>query len=219
MIVGGDLAPGTRLVNRTLAASLGLSMTPLREAINRLASEGLVTNVPGAGASVRRLDRQELAELYELRLMFEPDAAALAAERALPSDVEELESVCRGWEDIVSRNAAAPLLSAQEFSRWLEGELRFHRILVRSTRNRWLEKWVDQMQLATRVFNAHRGHEDLLSPADARRTIRDKRALVRSIRQRQPEAARRLVRDLILRGQERVLVHYDRENAVERKTK
>jgi DNA-binding FadR family transcriptional regulator len=60
-VFAGALAPGDRLVNRTLAKQLGTSFIPVREAISRLASEGLVQQVAGAGAFVRTFDRQEIS--------------------------------------------------------------------------------------------------------------------------------------------------------------
>ena len=62
-VAAGDWPPGMRLVNRKLGVELGVSMVPVREALNRLASEGLVEHVPGAGAFVRRLDRKRVRSL------------------------------------------------------------------------------------------------------------------------------------------------------------
>ena len=78
-VFSGELGPGDRLVNRALAKQLGTSFIPVREAISRLASEGLVKQVAGAGAFVRSFDRQEISEIYDVRELFEPFAAAQAA--------------------------------------------------------------------------------------------------------------------------------------------
>ena len=66
-LASGEFPPGKQLVNRTLAEEIGVSVIPVREAINRLSSEGLVDHVPGAGAYVRKANRQDLNNLYVLR--------------------------------------------------------------------------------------------------------------------------------------------------------
>ena len=73
-----EFAPGKPLVNRTLADEIGVSVMPVREAINRLTSEGLVEHVPGAGAFVRKVDREQLNHLHVLRDALEGCAAGEA---------------------------------------------------------------------------------------------------------------------------------------------
>jgi DNA-binding GntR family transcriptional regulator len=77
----GTFAPGQRLVEADLTASLGVSRGPLREAIGRLAAEGLVTIEPHRSAVVRKLSRDEVADLFEVRELLEGEAARLAAQR------------------------------------------------------------------------------------------------------------------------------------------
>jgi DNA-binding GntR family transcriptional regulator len=77
----GVYAPGQRLIEADLTAMLGVSRGPLREALGRLASEGLLAIEPHRGAVVRRLSRSEVAELFEVRELLEGEAARLAAER------------------------------------------------------------------------------------------------------------------------------------------
>src|SRR5271169_1260355 len=80
-LLSGDLAPGASLSPALLAKEIGISHTPVREAISQLESEGLVERLPRLGARVRLIDRRELEELFELRETLEADAAAWAAER------------------------------------------------------------------------------------------------------------------------------------------
>jgi DNA-binding GntR family transcriptional regulator len=79
-LAGGDLPLGQRLVNRVLADEIGGSVIPVREAIHRLASEGLVEHVPGSGAFVRKTDPHDLDNLYVLRDALESCAAGVAAQ-------------------------------------------------------------------------------------------------------------------------------------------
>ena len=87
-LVAGGLAPGQRLVNRSLADEFEVSVIPLREAINRLASEGLVNQIPGTGAFVHSPDGRELQEL----LIFRESIESAAAEAARHISDRELDA-------------------------------------------------------------------------------------------------------------------------------
>jgi DNA-binding GntR family transcriptional regulator len=93
MIMSGELAPGERLNELVLAARLGVSRGPLREALRGLQQEGLVSGDAGQrGMSVRRLDATELAELYDARALLQGFICALAAKRAKPEQVGKLQA-------------------------------------------------------------------------------------------------------------------------------
>lgn len=92
MILAGDLLPGERLNEVELAEALGISRAPLREAIQRLRSEGLLTGVSGRGAYVRLLTVTDLQELFDLRIVLEIHALRLVAAHADTSALLELKS-------------------------------------------------------------------------------------------------------------------------------
>ena len=95
-IVAGELPPGARLRQEALAEELGVSRTPLREALARLVSEGLVEFVPNRGATVARRDFSDMEEAWRARLVIEPGAARMAAERRDPVALERMrETVSR----------------------------------------------------------------------------------------------------------------------------
>ena len=137
----GEIPPGTRLVNRTLAEDIGMSFTPVREAINRLASDGLVEYTHGAGAFVRKLSRQELAQLYDVRALFEPFAATEAAHHITPNELAEMESLMARWEELATSIAARlkPPTPTQMHA-WLDFDERFHERIVSACRNPWVAK-------------------------------------------------------------------------------
>ena len=91
-IVAGDLPPGTRLRQEALAEELGVSRTPLREALVRLASEGLVAFMPNRGATVALRDFTDMQQAWRARLVIEPGAARLAAELRAADSVERERS-------------------------------------------------------------------------------------------------------------------------------
>ncbi|MGH3386215.1 MAG: GntR family transcriptional regulator [Nocardioidaceae bacterium] len=98
-ILRGAVVPGTRLTQGQLAAQLELSTTPVREALRRLASEGLVRIDAHRGAIVRGLDKSELSEIYEVRLLLEPLAIRKAAERVTDAELVRAEELWEQMED------------------------------------------------------------------------------------------------------------------------
>lgn len=92
-IINGDIAPGTRLVETTLAKEYDLSRGTIRTALHRLGNEGLVTQVPYAGWSVTELNEQDIWELYTLRATLEGMASKLAAQQITEEGSKQLTSV------------------------------------------------------------------------------------------------------------------------------
>jgi len=92
MAIDYEFKPGERLNEGELARSLGVSRTPLREALNRLNTEGLLRFVPGKGFYCRDLDVHEIFSLYEVRKAIEVAAIRLAIHRAKDEDIDELLS-------------------------------------------------------------------------------------------------------------------------------
>jgi DNA-binding GntR family transcriptional regulator len=100
LILQGDLAPGARLGEVELAARLGVSRTPVREALSRLAAEGLVEVAPNRGARVATWTVAELEGVFDLRSVLEPQLTAHAVPRARPADVEELDALARRMHEV-----------------------------------------------------------------------------------------------------------------------
>ncbi|MFN3292678.1 MAG: GntR family transcriptional regulator [Gemmobacter sp.] len=124
----GALLPGARLRETDLAARLGASRTPVREAIRQLEADGLVTHLPRQGATLRRMDPPEVIELYEMRSVLEGTAARLAARAVTAVELAELGAL----NDALA--AAPPGQPAQDLNR------QFHRALLDAARNRFLVK-------------------------------------------------------------------------------
>lgn len=103
-ILEGDLKAGQRLMEVQLAEQLGVSRTPIREAIRKLELEGLVVMIPRKGAYVANMSFKDLIDVLEIRATLEGLAASLAAERRNDEDVIKLEKVAKEFEEGV-RNA------------------------------------------------------------------------------------------------------------------
>jgi DNA-binding GntR family transcriptional regulator len=98
-ILTGQMAPGTPVRQDTIALELGVSKIPLREALNRLEQDGLLSSYPNRGYMVRPLSTEEAAEVFQLRLKLEPGAAAEACLKAGPKEHKAAEEALRALED------------------------------------------------------------------------------------------------------------------------
>ncbi|QZY30450.1 GntR family transcriptional regulator [Nocardioides coralli] len=106
-IIGGQLAPGSRLSVPVLAQQLEVSRSPVREAVQRLVQEGLATEEPRRGAGVAVLDPDELVPLYEIREVLEGLAARLAAQHATDEELDRLASAHRAHAEALERGEAS----------------------------------------------------------------------------------------------------------------
>ncbi|HST99830.1 MAG TPA: GntR family transcriptional regulator [Geodermatophilus sp.] len=100
LIMGGELAPGARLGEVEIADRLGVSRTPVREALSRLAAEGLVEIAPNRGARVVTWTVAELEGVFDLRAVLEPQLTAHAVPNAAPADVDELDALARRMHEV-----------------------------------------------------------------------------------------------------------------------
>ena len=116
-ILNGEIKPGERIRQAELGKELGISRIPVREALQLLQAEGLVSLLPHAGARVPRLDLDELLEIYQMRESLEPLAMTLSVPRLSDDDVR----LMAGHAEAV-RNAAA----AGDIGRWVQMDQRFH---------------------------------------------------------------------------------------------
>lgn len=129
-ILDNALAAGANLLEEEAAELLGLSRTPVREAMVRLAEEGLVEIRPRHGMRVKPISADDMREIYEVLAALEPKAAGLAARRGLSA--EELAAL----DDAVAAMDAA--LARDDLAAWAEADERFHLGLVRAAGNRRL---------------------------------------------------------------------------------
>ncbi|MBA4191636.1 MAG: GntR family transcriptional regulator [Planctomycetaceae bacterium] len=208
-VLTGELEAGAQLVNRTLAQAMAVSLAPVREALNRLATEGLIEHVPGAGAFVRKPSPQDLEELYVLREAVESCAAAEAARNITQNQLDSLDGVRSEFEAILTtiRREKSKMATEVMLDRWLDCEERFHLIVVEAARNRLLAKVIEDYTALGQVFGVQRHRAAILTLAVAEETCRDHAAITESLRQRDVETARRLMSDHIRKGRKTVLEH------------
>lgn len=180
-IWSGQLAPGTRLVERELADTLGVSRAPLREALRLLERDGLVEMAPRRGVWVRVLSPVDVRELYELRAALEGLAVELVVERATDAQLDELHQ-------LLDRTAVSAATGAEP-QQPIESDWDFHRQLVRLAGSRRLMSAWESIGGEIRLALV-RSTPELFSTDYIDKTHG---ALLRALRARDGEAAREAV--------------------------
>jgi len=139
LILEGELSSGNQIRESRLAAELGVSRTPVREALHRLEQEGLVTNRPGKGFAVAILSAEEAQELYPLRALLEPVALRLSG---LP-DQETMREL-RRLNSVLARTPKGPT--------WIDADDRWHDLLIANCGNRHLIRMIGNLRRLTRRY-------------------------------------------------------------------
>lgn len=174
----GRLMPGERLRETELAARLGVSRTPVREAIRQLEADGLVSHVPRHGATVRRLDYAEIMELYEMRAVLEGTAARLAARAASDVEIAELSAL----NEVLAAAGAGP--DAPRLNR------QFHATLLDAAKNRFLSRSMLSLRKALMIL----GPTMLTDAARAEAAVAEHRRLIEALAARDGAAAEMAMR-------------------------
>jgi DNA-binding GntR family transcriptional regulator len=190
-IAEGRFAPGQRLIEPDLTERFGISRGPLREAIRRLAAEGLVEITHNRGARVKRLDRDEVVALYEVREPMEGLAAKLATERANASERREIESIFK------EMGAA---LKSRDTRSYIALNSRFHNAILAAARNAPLEDAITRLQ--TPVLRVQ--FEALMTLDVVEESHDEHRAITGAIIGKNADEAERLMRHHIRRSREMI---------------
>ncbi len=181
LILSGKLAPGQRLVQDDLAAQLGVSRTPIREALHRLALEGFVTLSKYRGAAVAQFSAAGLVEVYTVRVALESQAVYLAAGQIRDEELQHLEL-------LMEEMGAA--FEQKDFEHLLDAHRSFHAEMYAASRRERLQELILRHLDLTDVYqrmalSLGRGASD---------PIAEHAGLLSTLRSRDPEAASRLIR-------------------------
>jgi len=131
-IINGELKPGVKIQERKISNSLGVSRTPVREALRRLVSENLVSITTNKGAKVIKITREKLFETLEIRSILEGFAARQAAERINEDKIKELDSIYREMEEFLKKED----LSCHQIRPHYELlNHRFHKLIIQESKN------------------------------------------------------------------------------------
>lgn len=136
-VIGRHIEPGERLSIPNLAEQLGVSRSPVREAVQRLVQDGLATEEPRRGAVVATLDLSDVLPLYELREVLEGFAARLASDRADAKEISSLEQVVTSHRKAVEEG---------DRKRQIELDMLFHKGVREASRNSELAGTLERVQ-------------------------------------------------------------------------
>lgn len=211
-LLRGGYKAGERLSEESLASEIGISRTPVREALNRLASEGLAKQLPHYGVFVRTFERDEIAELYDLRDMLESYAAFHAAQRRTDAQIAEARAICEGLRAIAHefRDSGGNELSGELAEGQFTLDTRFHALILTASDCPRTKKAASDLRLLTQLCGRRKftPGENLLRMLA--KTIREHLAIVSALRRRDGEAARMWMSRHVLRGKVERLAAFDR---------
>jgi DNA-binding GntR family transcriptional regulator len=188
----GRLRPGERLMEIQLAEEMGVSRTPVREAIRKLELEGFVAMVPRKGAYVAGISLKDIVDVFEIRASLEALAAGLAAERITDEEMELLErSLVEISEFSTDENIRAIV----------DGDVNFHDIIYKASRNQRLVQIIIHLQEQIHRFRM----TSLSQPGRTKIALDEHKSIVEAISDRNVELAQQLAREHIENAEQSLL--------------
>jgi DNA-binding GntR family transcriptional regulator len=191
-IVSGRLRPGERLSEYAEAKSLGMSRGPIREAVSKLVSEGLVEKFPGIGAFVRGSSVDEIVSIFGFREALEGYAAQEAASRIDAAGLAVLRGCCGVHLRLLRemRDSGAADLTDAGGTEWIEADRKFHGAIVAAAGNEWIERHVNEASFLSGIWGRRPDPQvhpllDLFGVSHRRHT-----AILAALRRRDPAGAR-----------------------------
>ena len=183
-IINGKLRPGERMMEIQLAEEMGVSRTPVREAIRKLELEGLVVMVPRKGAYVAGLSLKDIVDVFEIRGALEGLAAELAAERITDVELDEMERyLVKIAEDI----------EGGDITKVVETDTDFHTLLYKASRNSRLSQIINNLREQIQRFRT----TSLSYPGRMKSALEEHRKIVEALASRDGELARKIAQEHI----------------------
>lgn len=192
-ILTGELKPGERLMEIHLANRLGVSRTPIREAIRKLELEGLVTMIPRRGAEVARITEKSMVDVLEVRRAVDALCVELACDRISEEGLEQLHKACINFERAVRTGDVKKIAQA---------DVALHDIIVAATNNMRLIQLVNN--LSEQMYRYR--FEYIKDTTQHQRLIEEHRIIYESIRCKDKETASKTAR-LHIDNQEKVILN------------
>lgn len=175
-ILKGELKPGERLMELTLAERLGVSRTPIREAMRKLELEGLVVMIPRRGAQVANITEKDLNDVLEVRIVLENMAIEKACKRMTEEQMDKLVKAAREFEDTMADGNLVHLAQA---------DVAFHEIIYQASDNRRLIQVLNNLR-----EQIYRYRVEYLKEEETRKLlVKEHEELCQAIRERNVEKA------------------------------
>ena len=173
-IFARELEPGSWIDELRIAEALGISRTPLREALKVLAAEGLVTMKVRRGAYVTEVSEKDLRDVYHLLALLESDAARVVAQSGTDAHMAQIQQLQQDLENATS-----------DRDRFFQINEAFHKLLLQIADNRWRDQMVADLR---KVMKLNR-HNSLFKEGRIEQSLAEHRAIVDALLARQPELA------------------------------
>ncbi|MBO9581798.1 MAG: GntR family transcriptional regulator [Sphingobium sp.] len=187
-----EIAPGERIAIDTVARRLGISQTPVREALSQLEAEKLVSKMTNVGYRASpQMSRKEVGDLYTLRQLIEPYAAACAAEAMTDEAIAILQDIDRDMSGVEAGDAHA-------FSRFAEADATLHRLIATGSGNRLIAEAIERLHAHIHIFRA------LYSTNAPHEAAAEHRMIIDALVAHDPVAAEQAVRVHLERSQQRM---------------
>jgi len=183
-IINGTLKPGERMMEIQLAEQLGVSRTPVREAIRKLELEGFVVMIPRKGAYVAGISLKDIADVFEVRAAMEALAAGLAAERITAEELEEMERLLVRIGEHIEANRLEEVV---------EMDTLFHEALYKASRNLKLEQILQNLREQIQRFRS----TSLAFPGRMKEALKNHKKIVEAISDRNTALAQQLAQEHI----------------------
>jgi len=190
-ILSMELPPGTRLKDGELAEDLGVSNTPVREAIRQLEKDGLVETTPYRGNFVKKMSPEEVCEIYDVRMVLETLAARLAVNRATTEQLKRIQTKVEEYERAFEND---------DISLGLEADFAFHDLIAHASGNRTLLEML--RGLATRI---HALRQMDKGKTRRRESLKDHKTIYQALKERDARKAEEAITQHISKGKEHVL--------------
>ncbi|NMB46955.1 MAG: GntR family transcriptional regulator [Firmicutes bacterium] len=201
-IIAGQLRPGERLMEVQIAEELGVSRTPVREAIRKLELEGFVIMVPRKGAYVSDMSIKDVTDVFEIRRALEGLAAELAAERMTEDELEELERLLVRTAETTAR---LDVLSTVDM------DTGFHQVIYEASRNEKLSNMLYHLREQIQRFRT----QSLSRPGRLRRVLIEHQGIVDALKQRDTDLARQLAEGHIDNAEDALLAVFQEDGEEE----
>lgn len=198
-IIVGELKPGERLMEVQLAEKMGVSRTPVREAIRKLELEGLVEMIPRKGAHVAEVSVKDIMDVLEVRASLDGLATALAAERITEDEIKELNHVCTQFANYVEK---------ENLQGSIKKDVEFHDIIYRSSRNDKLMQIANNLREQVQRFRVIyiKGYNT------PKNIVAEHMDIIKAITEKDAEKARNFANEHIKKQEEAIIGAYKKKN-------
>lgn len=196
-IITGKIRSGSRLVESSLASTLEVSRTPVREALQKLTLEGFLYTIPRAGYIVEEMSDHDIHDLFATRTAIEQLAARWALERITPDEIESLKANLRISEEVIKSGVTQKMA---------ELDMEFHRIIYIATRSKTLYRICQNLSDHTLKYRIALIH----LPEMAKKTKADHQEIFKAFHARDPERLDRAIQSHLQQARENIVALMER---------